>query len=120
MRVFTISTKGRKLKQEQHNLVALLNKFRINCSTVTVIPDDENQLPNQKKFFLFFLFYEYQITFFSLNRFEELIKPFKSKKPSDDRITDIELKINETKTWRYLRLSEILAKHSSEADLIVV
>lgn len=46
--MFTVSTKGRKVKQEEHNLVALLNKFRINCSTVNVIPDTENQPPSEK------------------------------------------------------------------------
>lgn len=39
MRVFTISTSTVTMEQEQRNMAALLTKFRINFSDVSVIPD---------------------------------------------------------------------------------
>lgn len=38
----------------------------------------------------------------------------------DGRITPAELDAHESKTWRQLRLAELLQKHSFKADLIVV
>lgn len=38
----------------------------------------------------------------------------------DGCITPAELEANESKTWRQLRLAELLQKHSFKADLIVV
>lgn len=39
MRVFTISTSSRTMEQEQRSMAALLSKFRIDFSDVSVIPD---------------------------------------------------------------------------------
>lgn len=39
LRVFTISTSSSNLDQEHRNMVALLSKFRISFSDITIIPD---------------------------------------------------------------------------------
>uniref|UniRef100_A0A915CQF5 SLC12A transporter C-terminal domain-containing protein n=1 Tax=Ditylenchus dipsaci TaxID=166011 RepID=A0A915CQF5_9BILA len=116
LRVFTLSHKGRKLEQEQKSMATLLSKFRINYAQLNVIPDSSNR-PTPE----------------SQAKFDVLVEPFLHHPPETNNnnsnmeeqvpegmITPAELKAHEEKTNRALRLSEMLRKHSSTADLIVV
>jgi len=112
LRVFTLSGKKRQLDREQHNMAALLNKFRISYAQVNVLPDPAHKRPSAK----------------TMARFNHLIEPFVVKGHSGGSgreaegplITEAELKAHEEKTWKHLRLAEMLKRYSANADLIVV
>ncbi|GMS79950.1 hypothetical protein PENTCL1PPCAC_2125 [Pristionchus entomophagus] len=104
LRVFTISTSSRTMEQEQRGMVALLSKFRIDFSDVFVIAD-VGKKPNQR----------------TLDAFNELIQPYRGEDgESNGLITDSELSAQREKTYRQLRIGELLKEHSSDADLVVV
>ncbi|VDK79296.1 unnamed protein product [Litomosoides sigmodontis] len=105
LRVFTISTSPTLMEQEQRSMAALLTKFRIDFSDVSVIPDIGRK-PNAQ----------------TMEIFSELIKPFLCE---DDNvrpgmITRSELEAQKNRTNRHLRCSELLHELSSKADFIVL
>ncbi|KAI1714915.1 solute carrier family 12 domain-containing protein [Ditylenchus destructor] len=120
LRVFTLSAKGKKLEHEQRSMAALLSRFRIKAAKVIVLPDSSSNKPTNE----------------SLAKFDALIKPFIYHPPEpsaqsststveepqvpDGMVTMAELKAHQEKSCRALRLSELLRKYSSTADLIVV
>ncbi|VDM61432.1 unnamed protein product [Angiostrongylus costaricensis] len=106
LRVFTISTSTRTMEQEQRSMAALLSKFRINFSDVSVI-SDIGRIPRPD----------------TLMRWEKLIAPFVS--PDDCEVVPgttsrSELDSQRQKTYRQLRASELLREHSAESDLVVI
>ncbi|GMR58881.1 hypothetical protein PMAYCL1PPCAC_29076, partial [Pristionchus mayeri] len=104
LRVFTISTSSRTMEQEQRGMAALLSKFRIDFSDVFVIAD-VGKKPNQR----------------TLDAFNELIHPYRGEDgESSGLITESELSAQREKTYRQLRIGELLKEHSSDADLVVV
>ncbi|KJH46770.1 K-Cl cotransporter [Dictyocaulus viviparus] len=112
MRIFTISTSSRTMEQEQRSMAALLSKFRINFSDVSVISDiGRNPRP------------ETIVYYFSLMNWEKLIGPFVcaddyEKMPGTT--SKNELESQKQKTYRQLRTSELLREHSMESDLVVI
>ncbi|KAI1714628.1 solute carrier family 12 domain-containing protein [Ditylenchus destructor] len=104
LRVFTLSAKGKKLEHEQHSMAALLSRFRIKAAKVIVLPDSSSNKPTNE----------------SLAKFDALIKPFIYHPPEPSMVTMAELKAHQEKSCRALRLSELLRKYSSTADLIVL
>ncbi|KAM3718078.1 Solute carrier family 12 member [Dirofilaria immitis] len=105
LRVFTISTSPTLMEQEQRSMAALLTKFRIDFSDVSVIPDIGRKCNSQ-----------------TVEAFNELIKPFIC---DDDNvrpgmITRSELEAQKHRTNRHLRCSELLHELSSKSDLIVL
>ncbi|KAL3078264.1 hypothetical protein niasHS_012151 [Heterodera schachtii] len=127
LRVFTLAGQGKNLQQEHHGLVTMLKKFRITADQVNVIPDFTSKRPDPK----------------SLAKFEALIKPFMSPSSrtesnvtvqleSDNEneeanvgqaeglITETELNAQQARTWRHLRIAELLRRYSSDSDLVVV
>ncbi|GMT10099.1 hypothetical protein PFISCL1PPCAC_1396, partial [Pristionchus fissidentatus] len=104
LRVFTISTSSHTMEQEQRGMAALLSKFRIDFSDVFVIAD-VGKKPNQR----------------TLDAFHELIQPYRGEDgETNGLITDSELSAQKEKTYRQLRIGELLQEHSSDADLVVV
>ncbi|KAJ1374249.1 hypothetical protein KIN20_036898 [Parelaphostrongylus tenuis] len=106
LRVFTISTSTRTMEQEQRSMAALLSKFRINFSDVSVI-SDIGRIPRPD----------------TLMRWEKLIAPFVSLDDCEvlpGTTTRSELDSQRQKTYRQLRASELLREHSTESDLVVI
>ncbi|EYC27812.1 hypothetical protein Y032_0008g197 [Ancylostoma ceylanicum] len=106
LRVFTISTSSRTMEQEQRSMAALLSKFRISFSDVSVI-SDIGRKPQPE----------------TLMRWEKLILPFIAADDSEcpaGMTTQSELDAQKQKTNRQLRAAELLREHSIDADLIVM
>ncbi|XP_042906995.1 solute carrier family 12 member 2-like [Parasteatoda tepidariorum] len=100
LRIFALANKKDELDREQRNMVALLNKFRIDYSDVTVIPDIVK--PPEEA---------------SQKEFEALITKWQSE---ENHISESELYALKDKTNRHIRLSELLQKYSSESSLVVM
>lgn len=109
LRVFSLANKKEELDREQRNMASLLSKFRIEYSDVTCIPDIVRPPAESSK-----------------REFEELVR--KWRRADDD--TEVEhdpLEISESemlalrdKTYRHLRLRELLQKHSKNATLVAM
>ncbi|KAM6943039.1 solute carrier family 12 member 1 [Xenentodon cancila] len=115
LRVFIAGQPGRS-ELDKQEMKSLMEKFRINCSDITVI-DDIHVSPRTG----------------SLNKLEDMIKPFRLHEGSKDtsqaearhkenswKITEEELSSFEEKTNLQVRLNELLQENSKAASLIVV
>uniref|UniRef100_A0A8B9KCY5 Solute carrier family 12 member 2-like n=1 Tax=Astyanax mexicanus TaxID=7994 RepID=A0A8B9KCY5_ASTMX len=110
IRVF-IGGKINRIDHDRRAMAALLSKFRIDFSDITVLGDSPS----------------------FLQRFMEMIEPYRLKEEDMEqeaaerlkaeepwRITDNELELYRAKTNRQIRLNELLKEHSSTANLIVM
>ena len=96
LRVFSLANRKDELDRETRNMAALLAKFRIEFSSVVVIPDVTKRASDQTR-----------------EAFEGMISAL-----PEGSITEEELLENKEKTNRQLRLSELLQENSSEAEMI--
>lgn len=106
LRVFTMANKDNELDQEQLNLAALLRKFRIQFSDVVVLP---NVTKKPKEC--------------SLLEFNLFLKNMKCKAGDEKnslQVTETELETMRGKTERYIKIRELLLRHSRNADLVVM
>ncbi|KAG7481459.1 hypothetical protein MATL_G00066950 [Megalops atlanticus] len=115
IRVF-IGGKINRIDHDRRAMAALLSKFRIGFSDITVL-GDINVKPKKE----------------NMADFEEMIEPYKLREDDMEqeaaerlkaeepwRITDNELELYRAKTNRQVRLNELLKEHSSTANLIVM
>ncbi|XP_078252213.1 solute carrier family 12 member 2 isoform X2 [Rhinoraja longicauda] len=115
IRVF-IGGKINRIDHDRRTMATLLSKFRIDFSDITVL-GDMNTKPSKD----------------DIAAFEEMIEPFrlheddkeqdiaeKMKAEEPWRITDNELEIYKMKTYRQIRLNELLRENSGTANLIVM
>ncbi|XP_038640287.1 solute carrier family 12 member 1 isoform X1 [Scyliorhinus canicula] len=115
LRIF-IGGKLDSIDEEKRAMAALLGKFRIQCADIKVI-GDINMKPSKA----------------SWKTFEELIEPYQLHEGSKDpataeilqkeypwKITDAELERFKDKTYRQVRLNELLQENSRSANIIVV
>uniref|UniRef100_A0A5F8GJD2 Solute carrier family 12 member 3 n=1 Tax=Monodelphis domestica TaxID=13616 RepID=A0A5F8GJD2_MONDO len=115
IRVF-IGGKINRIDHDRRAMATLLSKFRIDFSDIMVL-GDINTKPKKE----------------NIAAFEEMIEPLRlheddkeqdvSDKMKEDepwRITDNELELYKTKTYRQIRLNELLKEHSSTANIIVM
>ncbi|XP_029981773.1 solute carrier family 12 member 1 [Sphaeramia orbicularis] len=115
LRIFIAGQPGRS-ELDKQEMKTLLEKFRINCSDITVI-DDIHVKPSSS----------------SLKKLEDMIEPFRLFEGSKDpgqaealrrehpwKITDEELSMFEEKTHLQIRLNELLRENSMSANLILV
>ncbi|XP_078425135.1 solute carrier family 12 member 2 [Cetorhinus maximus] len=115
IRVF-IGGKINRIDHDRRTMATLLSKFRIDFSDITVL-GDMNTKPSKD----------------NIAAFEEMIEPFrlheddkeqeaseKMKEEEPWRITDNELEIYKMKTYRQIRLNELLRENSGTANLIVM
>ncbi|XP_072137825.1 solute carrier family 12 member 2 isoform X2 [Mobula birostris] len=115
IRVF-IGGKINRIDHDRRTMATLLSKFRIDFSDITVL-GDMNTKPSKE----------------NIAAFEEMIEPFrlheddkeqetyeKMKAEEPWRITDNELEIYKMKTYRQIRLNELLRENSGTANLIVM
>ncbi|XP_005240430.3 solute carrier family 12 member 2 [Falco peregrinus] len=115
IRVF-IGGKINRIDHDRRAMATLLSKFRIDFLDIMVL-GDINTKPKKE----------------NIAAFEEMIEPFrlheddkeqeiadKMKEDEPWRITDNELELYKTKTYRQIRLNELLKEHSSTANIIVM
>uniref|UniRef100_A0A4W6CCR7 Solute carrier family 12 member 1 n=1 Tax=Lates calcarifer TaxID=8187 RepID=A0A4W6CCR7_LATCA len=115
LRIF-IAGQPERSELDKQEMKSLLQKFRINCTDITVI-DDIHLRPSSD----------------SLRNLEDMIEPFRLHEGSKDtaqaeamqkeqpwKITDKELSEFEEKTNLQLRLNEVLQQNSKSANLIIV
>ncbi|XP_048376463.1 solute carrier family 12 member 1 isoform X4 [Stegostoma tigrinum] len=115
LRIF-IGGKLDSINEEKRAMAALLGKFRIQCADIKVV-GDVNMKPSKE----------------SWKRFEELIEPYQLHEGSKDpataeillkqhpwKITDAELERFKDKTYRQVKLNELLQENSRSANIIVV
>ncbi|XP_047121340.1 bumetanide-sensitive sodium-(potassium)-chloride cotransporter [Schistocerca piceifrons] len=100
LRVFALANHKNDLDLEQKNMANLLTKFRIEYSSLTMVSGiTEKPQPDTLAFF------------------EKLIEGLKA---SHSGMTEEDLAAQEEKTYRQLRLREMLLKHSHDASLVVM
>ncbi|XP_028328832.1 solute carrier family 12 member 1 [Gouania willdenowi] len=111
LRIFVPGQPGR-CEVDREEMKSLLQKFRIECSDITVI-DDIHVAPRPE----------------SMRKLEEMIEPFRlrgdnvqteAKRQQPWMITDEELSSFEEKTNLQVRLNELLQENSKSANLIIV
>jgi len=98
LRVFSLANRKDELDRETRNMATLLSKFRIDFSSVLVIPDVTKRATEDSRARL-------------ADKMAQL--PLGT-------ISEEELATNKEKTNRHLRLAELLQEHSSQAELIVM
>ncbi|CAI5449324.1 unnamed protein product [Caenorhabditis angaria] len=105
LRIFTISTSSRTMEQEQRGMAALLSKFRIDFSDVSVIADIGKK-PRQE----------------TMKTWQSIIDPFIAQDGNCPvgMTTNSELSAQRDKTYRQLRAGELLQEHSVKSDLVVM
>ncbi|ELW49207.1 Solute carrier family 12 member 2 [Tupaia chinensis] len=115
IRVF-IGGKINRIDHDRRAMATLLSKFRIDFSDIMVL-GDINTKPKKE----------------NIAAFDEMIEPYrlheddkeqdiadKMKEDEPWRITDNELELYKTKTYRQIRLNELLKEHSNTANIIVI
>ena len=98
LRVFSLANRKDELDRETRNMAALLAKFRIEFSSVIVIPDVTKRAKDETR-----------------TLFNGMIEALPT-----DTVTEEELLENRGKTNRHLRLYELLQEHSDEAEMIMI
>lgn len=115
IRVF-IGGKINRIDHDRRAMATLLSKFRIDFSDIMVL-GDINTKPKKE----------------NIVAFDDMIEPYrlheddkeqdiadKMKEDEPWRITDNELELYKTKTYRQIRLNELLKEHSSTSNIIVM
>ncbi|XP_009938549.1 solute carrier family 12 member 1 isoform X1 [Opisthocomus hoazin] len=115
LRIFT-GGKVNRIEEEKLVMASLLSKFRIKFADINIICDI-NIKPNKE----------------SWKFFEEMIEPYRLHESCKDittaeklkrempwKITDAELEALKEKSYRQVRLNELLQEHSRAANLIVL
>ncbi|XP_074012657.1 solute carrier family 12 member 1 isoform X1 [Numenius arquata] len=115
LRIFT-GGKVNRIEEEKLGMASLLSKFRIKFADINIICDI-NIKPSKE----------------SWKFFEEMIEPYrlhesckdittaeKLKRETPWKITDAELEAFKEKSYRQVRLNELLQEHSRAANLIVL
>ncbi|XP_055573317.1 solute carrier family 12 member 1 isoform X3 [Falco cherrug] len=115
LRIFT-GGKVNRIEEEKLGMASLLSKFRIKFADINIICDI-NIKPSKE----------------SWKFFEEMIEPYrlhesckdittaeKLKRETPWKITDAELEAYKEKSYRQVRLNELLQEHSRAANLIVL
>ncbi|XP_069480895.1 solute carrier family 12 member 1 isoform X1 [Ambystoma mexicanum] len=115
LRIF-IGGKVHRLEDDKLAMASLLNKFRIKFAEIHIVGDINNK-PSKE----------------SWKFFEEMIEPFRLHDSATDlptaekirrenpwKITDAELEAFQEKSYRQVRLNELLQEHSRSANLVVL
>ncbi|XP_077514330.1 bumetanide-sensitive sodium-(potassium)-chloride cotransporter-like [Amblyomma americanum] len=110
LRVFALANKKYELDKEQRNMAALLSKFRIEYSDVTVIPDivKPPQASTKEEFFKI------------LSPWRRSSQDAESEQAHAPFVSESEILAVKEKTNRHLRLHELLRQYSTGASLIVM
>ncbi|XP_013140300.1 PREDICTED: bumetanide-sensitive sodium-(potassium)-chloride cotransporter-like [Papilio polytes] len=101
LRIFALAKAGLHIKVAEDRMRDLLNKFRIDYSSLTMV-QGISEKPTQQ----------------SIEFFTSLVQTMKINEKRF--ITDAELDYHKAKTYRQLRLRELLLKNSIDASLVVI
>ncbi|KAG5280476.1 hypothetical protein AALO_G00060460 [Alosa alosa] len=115
IRVF-IGGKINRIDHDRRAMAALLSKFRIDFSDITVIGDINTKPKKSNKVAFEQMMEPYRLREDDME--QEAAERLKAQEPW--RITDNELELYRAKTNRQIRLNELLKEHSSTANLIVM
>ncbi|QQP39998.1 Uncharacterized protein FKW44_013884 [Caligus rogercresseyi] len=97
LRVFALANRKDELDRETRNMAALLAKFRIDYSDVTVIPDVTKKASESTK-----------------EEFKAILDKI------EPPLEESELLSQKEKTNRHLRLSELLREHSKRSEMVIM
>ncbi|VEN49210.1 unnamed protein product [Callosobruchus maculatus] len=109
LRVFALATNKNELEVEERNMAHLLEKFRLEYSSLKMVSISEKPQDSTIAFF------------------DDLLVRF--RQPSDNRtgnsendcfVTEKEIQALQDKTYRQLRLRELLLENSSKSNLVVM
>ncbi|CAD5117849.1 DgyrCDS6594 [Dimorphilus gyrociliatus] len=108
LRVFGAASRKGELDRDQRSLATLLSKFRIDYASIKIIADI-GRTPSAD----------------GIARFNELIKPWmlepgETPESHPWKVSETVLNTQKDKTYRQIRLRELLQEHSSSANLIVL
>uniref|UniRef100_A0A1B6EM82 Bumetanide-sensitive sodium-(Potassium)-chloride cotransporter n=1 Tax=Cuerna arida TaxID=1464854 RepID=A0A1B6EM82_9HEMI len=104
MRVFALANRTNELQSEEQGMASLLSKFRIKYTSLTMI-HNISEPPKQE----------------TINFFENIISGFReSNKNAECTVSDMEYEALREKTYRQLRLRELLQQHSKQSNLVVM
>ncbi|CAK1541996.1 unnamed protein product [Leptosia nina] len=105
LRVFTLVNKNTEMEIEERNMASLLSKFRIDYSALKMISDITKKPKDS-----------------TLVYFDKLIAPFRTPEDSTDTdgISEADLLAARDRTYRHLRLRELIGEHSHNARLVCV
>jgi len=96
LRVFTLANKKEELDKETRNMASLLAKFRIEFSSVILIPDVTKRASDATR---------------------GMLETILDKLPCNSLAKE-EMNANKEKTNRHLRLHELLQEHSKDSEMI--
>jgi solute carrier family 12 sodium/potassium/chloride transporter 2 len=124
LRVFALANKKDQLDREQRNMAALLNKFRIDYSDVTVIPDIVKAPQASTKRMFSDIIDKFTVdesatgdgSASGSGNNDEQSEP----RASPLTISDSEVLALRDKTNRHLRLRELLTQYSASSNLVVM
>uniref|UniRef100_A0A803T2B7 Solute carrier family 12 member 1 n=1 Tax=Anolis carolinensis TaxID=28377 RepID=A0A803T2B7_ANOCA len=115
LRIFT-GGKVTRLEEEKLKMASLLSKFRIKFADINII-GDINMKPSKESW----KFFEEMIEPYRLHEScKDLTTAEKLKREAPWKITDAELEAFKEKSYRQVRLNELLQEHSRAANLIVL
>ncbi|XP_074863037.1 solute carrier family 12 member 1 isoform X3 [Carettochelys insculpta] len=115
LRIFT-GGKINRIEDEKLAMTSLLSKFRIKYADIKII-GDINMKPNKESW----KFFEEMIEPYRLHEScKDLTTAEKLKRETPWKITDAELEAFKEKSYRQVRLNELLQEHSRAANLIVL
>ncbi|NXP31127.1 S12A1 protein, partial [Leiothrix lutea] len=115
LRIFT-GGKVNRIEEEKLVMASLLSKFRIKFADINIICDI-NIKPNKESW----KFFEEMIEPYRLHEScKDLTTAEKLKREAPWKITDAELEAFKEKSYRQVRLNELLQEHSRAANLIVL
>uniref|UniRef100_A0A670Z5R0 Solute carrier family 12 member 1 n=1 Tax=Pseudonaja textilis TaxID=8673 RepID=A0A670Z5R0_PSETE len=111
-----IFTGGKVTRLEEEKMASLLSKFRIKFADINII-GDINMKPSKESW----KFFEEMIEPYRLHEScKDLTTAEKLKREAPWKITDAELEAFKEKSYRQVRLNELLQEHSRAANLIIV
>ncbi|KAM7152010.1 solute carrier family 12 member 1 isoform 1-T1 [Macrochelys suwanniensis] len=115
LRIFT-GGKINRIEDEKLAMTSLLSKFRIKYADIKII-GNINMKPNKESW----KFFEEMIEPYRLHEScKDLTTAEKLKRETPWKITDAELEVFKEKSYRQVRLNELLQEHSRAANLIVL
>ncbi|XP_053898844.1 solute carrier family 12 member 1 isoform X3 [Malaclemys terrapin pileata] len=115
LRIFT-GGKINRIEDEKLAMTSLLSKFRIKYADIKII-GNINMKPNKESW----KFFEEMIEPYRLHEScKDLTTAEKLKRETPWKITDAELEAFKEKSYRQVRLNELLQEHSRAANLIVL
>ncbi|KAG7188948.1 hypothetical protein KM043_008547 [Ampulex compressa] len=106
MRIFALANHKQDIGAQEKEMAEIMSKFRIKYTSLKMV-DDISVQPRQE----------------TQDFFDKLIFDFRKNDPSDSTecsVTDLELQSLRDKTFRQLRLRELLLENSSQSTLVVM